>query len=175
MRPSNVSLSAAGNSAWVPVDYVQAPFGVAIGCAISSGASLTYAVQHTFDDPFTSHTVAITQAVTTATVTDTAHGLSVGDSVTISNSGSTKLDGVWDVATIVNANSYTYTTTVTGSDVGGQFTQAIYMRTYTHATLTGQVARADGNYAFPIRACRLRNTTYVSGTSTMTVNQGISG
>ena len=34
----------------IPMDNYQAPFNVGMGVAVSSGASLTYTVQHTFDD-----------------------------------------------------------------------------------------------------------------------------
>lgn len=41
-----------------------------------------------------------------------------------------------------------------------------------HATLTGISASASGNFAFPIRACRLVGTAYTSGSGILTVVQG---
>jgi hypothetical protein len=34
------------------MDHYQGPFNVGIGVALSAGASLTYTVEHTFDDVF---------------------------------------------------------------------------------------------------------------------------
>jgi len=50
MRPIQKTLSAAGVSVWVPVDYRQAPFEIGIGVALTAGANLTYTVEHTFDN-----------------------------------------------------------------------------------------------------------------------------
>lgn len=54
MRPTSVTVSATGNSAWIPVDYRQAPFNLGIGVDVSAGASLTWVVQMTMDDVFDS-------------------------------------------------------------------------------------------------------------------------
>lgn len=50
MRPvtSTVSSQAAGIT--IPLDWRQSDFKVAIGVILSPGASLTYTVEHTFDD-----------------------------------------------------------------------------------------------------------------------------
>lgn len=48
MRPVSVTVTGVANSAAIPMDYVQAPFAVGVGCVIS--ATATYTVQHTFDD-----------------------------------------------------------------------------------------------------------------------------
>jgi len=50
MRPIQRTLSAVGVSTWIPVDYRQAPFEIGIGVALSPGSSLTYTVEHTFDN-----------------------------------------------------------------------------------------------------------------------------
>lgn len=52
MRPTSVTVGSATTSAWIPVDYRQENFGIGIGCVISGGSTLTYKVQHTFDDIF---------------------------------------------------------------------------------------------------------------------------
>lgn len=54
MRPTSVTVSATGNSAWIPVDYRQAPFNLGIMVDVSAGASLTWVVQMTMDDIFDS-------------------------------------------------------------------------------------------------------------------------
>ena len=48
--PITVTVSAAGSSRWVPVDYKQTPFNIGMGVKLSAGANLTYTVEHTFDD-----------------------------------------------------------------------------------------------------------------------------
>lgn len=58
MRPQQVTLSATGASAWIPMDFKQAPFNVGIGVVIVSGTA-TYSVEHTFDDVFDSTVVPV--------------------------------------------------------------------------------------------------------------------
>jgi len=50
MRPVRVSLSSLADSPLIPMDVNQSPFSVGVAVAVSAGASLTYTVQHTFDD-----------------------------------------------------------------------------------------------------------------------------
>ncbi len=52
MRPTSITVSSAASSAWIPLDYKQNPFNIGLGCVVSAGGSLTYKVQHTFDDVF---------------------------------------------------------------------------------------------------------------------------
>lgn len=52
MRPVRVTVSSQAASAPIPLDVNQDPFNVSIGVALSAGATLTYSVQHTFDDVF---------------------------------------------------------------------------------------------------------------------------
>ena len=44
---------------------------------------------------------------------------------------------------------------------------------FKHSTLVTKTASADGNYAFPIRAVRINNTAYTSGSATLTILQGL--
>lgn len=99
MKPIVLTQSALGNSAWAPLNQVQAEFGVGLGASITSGAVLTYKVQHTFDDPGPDrrHLVSVSRAAAVATVVDADHRLSVGDSVTITGTGNSVMDGVFDV------------------------------------------------------------------------------
>lgn len=53
MRPKKVTVTGAGTSAWIPVDYKQDPMNIGLGCVIVSGTA-TYSVEHTFDDVFDS-------------------------------------------------------------------------------------------------------------------------
>jgi len=52
MRRQDVTVSSATASAPLPVDYRAQNFQIGIGCVLSAGASLTYKVQHTFDDVY---------------------------------------------------------------------------------------------------------------------------
>ena len=52
MRPIRVTVGSATSSAPIPLDHYRGPFNVGIGVVLSSGANLTYTVEHTFDDVF---------------------------------------------------------------------------------------------------------------------------
>jgi len=52
MRPTRVTVGAEGASAPIPLDHYRDPFNVGVAVVLSSGASLTYSVEHTFDDVF---------------------------------------------------------------------------------------------------------------------------
>ena len=62
---------------------------------------------------------AITVASLVATVTETAHGLLINDPITVSGATPTELNGNFIVATVPDANSFTYATTaVDGAAIG---------------------------------------------------------
>jgi hypothetical protein len=48
MRPQVVTVSSQTTSAPIPMDWTQDPFAVGIGVVVSG--TLTYSVEHTFDD-----------------------------------------------------------------------------------------------------------------------------
>lgn len=180
MRPARVVVGSQTFSAWVPINQIQNAFQIGLGCAISSGASATYKVQHTFDEPGPEglHPISISRVTTTATVVDVGvdglgHGLSVSDNVLIQETGSTNLDGSYAVASIVSATSYTYTVANSGATADQGNAKAHNFRVYDHAIITGQTGRIDGNYAFPIQAVRLNVTTWASGKVELTVLQGM--
>lgn len=50
MDVSKVTQTGVGTSVWIPVDNKQACFGIGFGCVVSG--TVTYDVQHTFDDIF---------------------------------------------------------------------------------------------------------------------------
>lgn len=52
MRPIRVTVGAVGVSAPIPLDHYRDPFNVGLGAVLSDSATLTYDVQHTFDDVF---------------------------------------------------------------------------------------------------------------------------
>lgn len=62
MRPVRVTVTGAGVSRVINPDYYMDPFAIGVGCVISSGATVSYTVQHTFDDVY-----ALTFDASTAT------------------------------------------------------------------------------------------------------------
>jgi hypothetical protein len=55
MKPQSVTVGSATTSAAIPVNFrSEQSFGIGIGCVINGGGTLTYKVQHTFDDVFDS-------------------------------------------------------------------------------------------------------------------------
>jgi len=180
MKTTQQSLSAVGKAPWLNVDYYQTPPAVTLAGFISSGAVLTWAVQYTCD-PLGSEAqrpVGISQTTTVITVTDVGtpqmgngHGLSVGDYVNIFGTGVAGVDGEYSVTTVVSATQYTVTSG-TSQSVTNSSGSVISARVFTHATLTGQTVRQTGNFAFPVRACRLQVTAYTSGVATLEIIQG---
>ncbi len=71
MRPKRVVQTGTGTTAWIPMDFKQAPFSVSVGCVIVSGTA-TYTVEHTFDDVYdpTVTPVAFSNAGITAQTTN---------------------------------------------------------------------------------------------------------
>lgn len=66
MRPTSVSRTGTGASAWIPVDYAQSAFSLSVAVVVSG--TVTYDVEHTFDDIFDSSVTptAFKQAALTA-------------------------------------------------------------------------------------------------------------
>lgn len=50
MRPVRVTVGSQTASKPIPLDNFRDPFNIGMGVALSAGATLTYSVQHTFDD-----------------------------------------------------------------------------------------------------------------------------
>ena len=50
MRPQVIKQTGTGSTAWIPLDYKQSPFNVGFGVVVSG--TITYDVEHTFDDVF---------------------------------------------------------------------------------------------------------------------------
>jgi hypothetical protein len=196
VRPVRVVLNAVGASAWIPIDYTEAWFGVGVAVVPSEDSNLNYTVQHTFDsvDPFdyqnTIPLVTIARATTTATVTDLGpygigHGLTTGDSVIITSSGSpTVLDSQapappfppigtigWTV-TVVNTTSYTYTVANSGPTSDNGNAKVARLRVFP-STLAAQTARGTVTYNYPVRAIRLVINSGTTGYADMLVYQGV--
>jgi hypothetical protein len=179
MRPIKVTQAAAGASPWIPLDYLQRPFNVALAVSLSEDASgITYTVEYTPDNPNpgrkeSNPVVSLSRTTTVATLTlANNHGLVTGDSVTVYGSGDANLDGTYAVASTPTTKSLTYTVANTGATAGANSTQAVLMKVFPHDFMAALTARADGNLAFPVMAVRLNNTAYTGGSSTLNILQG---
>ena len=173
--PVNVTLSAAGSSPWIPLDWQQRPFNVALMASLSYNANLTYNVQFTPDNPHLTQYCVVTISGTTATVMfATAHGLNVGDSIMILNSGDAAINGTWNVASVPSATTLTYTVGATTLTTSLPPCQAVLMRVFNHDTMQNLTTRADGNFAFPCWAARLNigSGNYTAGSVTLSILQG---
>lgn len=100
----NVGSGTAASQA-IPLNYLADPFAVSLLVNLTTGASLTYEIQHTADN------------IRTATG--------------------------WN-----------------GEEQGTATQPSTW---FVHPTLTGQTARADGNYSFPITAARINITSLTTG------------
>ena len=163
MKPILQRLSAAGASPWIPVSSRGDVFGISFGCSVSSGGTLTYSVQHTFDNPELTETVSIARTTTTATITfTTPHGLSVGDSVVITGIRESNLSGTFAVASVPSTTTATYTVSDTGS--AAESAQCSKLRVFEHDTVTGIVdASIDAGYELPPRCVRVNVSAYTDG------------
>lgn len=50
MRPQVISKTGTGTTAWIPLDYKQNPFNIGLGIVVNG--TITYDIEHTFDDIF---------------------------------------------------------------------------------------------------------------------------
>lgn len=164
---------------WLPLDYQQRPFNVALMVSLSEDAAgITYSVEYTPDNPNSSRATqnpvaSLTRAAAVATLTFAQpHGLLAGDSVQVINSGDPNLDGQQAVASAPTPTSLTYAVANTGATVGSPNMSAVGTRVFPHATLVALTARASGNFAFPCMACRLHVTAWTAGSATLEVIQG---
>lgn len=176
MYPITQRLSAAGYTPWVPINRLQTSFNVALAVVLSSGASLTYTVEYTLDNPHDSmnqtQNFTLSRTTTVLTVIKTAHGLSVGDWVNLWGNGGAPLDGEFQVATIVDANTFTVPVAAAGLSAGNGTGWLQTLRVFSHATLTGLTASASGSFSSPPFATRLHVSTYSSGTADFDIIQG---
>jgi len=78
----------------------------------NSGVGGTLHLEKTLSLPAAATVYSVTQATTTVTiVTVAAHGLQVGDFVTVAAATSTAINGSFAIASITNSTTFTYTTT----------------------------------------------------------------
>jgi hypothetical protein len=50
MRPQVIRITGTGTTAWIPLDYKQNPFNIGLGIVVNG--TITYDIEHTFDDVF---------------------------------------------------------------------------------------------------------------------------
>lgn len=175
MRPVKITQGAIGSTLWTLLDKQLVPFSVSLAAIITSGASLTYTVHYTYDDPGVApRKVTVTRAAAVATVVDPDHRLSVGDSIIVAGTGSTNLDGSFDVATVVDANTYTYAVANSGATADVNASTVVSMRVYSLAALATQTTRKDASLVAPVMAIRLNVSVYVSGKVDLVILQGLS-
>lgn len=168
--PVKVTVSSATRSPWVPLDTALNPFNVSLGCVCSSNINATYSVEYSHDYPLLAVPCGLSRSTTTATLTLTNHGLTTSDSIIVEGTGSSNLDGTFQVASVPDQNTVTYTVSDTGITTSLSARVAV-MRVFTHSTIAGKTANSDGNIAFPVSAVRLRITSYTAGYVTMLVSQ----
>ena len=185
---------AAGFGPWIPLNYMQATFNVALAVLPSSLATgASFSVQYTMDDQSVGgahqRPVTYTQAAQTVTITDglfqpnpgfpqTANGFSVGDSVTLTETGTsvaggfTNFDGSYQIASIISANQYTVTVTPSQTVANG-VAKAIQARVFTSTGIpAASAARIQTNLTNPCTAVRLAVAALTAGTLDFIVIQG---
>lgn len=175
MRPVRLRVSSATFSRWVGLNWraTDVGFSVGLGVVLSSGASLTYSVQHTFNNIYAPEKDwSGSRTTTTVTITKTNHGLSVGDWWKTDTAAPAPFAGEFAVAAITDADNFTYTVANSGAT---SVAYGLYFgagaQVLPHSSLAAKTTSADGNYAFPPRACRLIVSTYASGFADFTVIQ----
>jgi hypothetical protein len=167
--PVIVTVSSATRSAWIPLNYFLTPYNVSLGCVCSSNINATYAVEYAHDNPANTVSCGITRSTTTATLTLTNPGLTTSDSIIVSGTGESNLDGTYQVLGVTDQNTITYTVSNTGATAARG--QVAVMRVFTHSTITGKTVNSDGNIAFPVGAVRLRITSYTAGYVSLLISQ----
>jgi hypothetical protein len=194
MRISRSTLSGTGvqYTPWVPVNYLQLNFNVALyGLPSAAISGLAYSAQYTADDQSELRPISWTQSTTTVTINDPVyqrtpgaqslpHGMSTGDSVTIQGSGTGVLangtqavgfDGTYQV-TVTSPTQYTITVTPSQT-ASGQGTVTL-ARVFTTTGIPAATAiRANTNLNQPATAVRLAVATMTGGTLDFLVIQGV--
>jgi len=144
-------------------------YSICLGVKLTSGASLTYSVQHTFDNPWQSSIDwSASRSTTTGTITKIAHGLSVADWVQFD--AAAPFNASYAVAGYTDADTFTVTVANSGAtSVGWGSAQIHTAKVFNHQNLVSKTSSDFDNYAFPARACRLIITSYTSGSAELTV------
>lgn len=181
MQPISVTVGSATTSNWIPLNTKKPYFATSLFVGFPATCVLTYSVQHANPNNTDGHSpvsgndagvlAKLTRSTTTATLIWPDHGLTTSDSLIVQGAGGT-MDGTYAVASVVDANTLTYTVTNSGITTAKDGFQVLLLKVFNHASLVGLSAAANGNYAFPVPFVRLNVTAYTSGKATLTVVSG---
>lgn len=178
MNTQKLTLGALGVSPWAVMDSTKQSFLASVGCYLTPGAVLTFSVQHTTDNPFLKlNPVSITRVTTVVTINLPNHNATTGDTVIVGGANvltGDVFDGQFPIASVVDANNFTYTVVDAGSLAAKADSAVTILRVRNHPTVTGATAGADATYNYPVRAIRVAITAYTSGQLVANVNQGTS-
>lgn len=173
---------------WLKHDYYETPFDLSLLVTQDGAGANTLAIDYILDDPSTAmqHQALISQATTVITVQESGpplpvaqggnlgHGLAVGDYVYLQGSPGGIIDGVYSVATVTNATTYTLTVSVsqtiaaflgnvqTGKVITAAAPTATGGDNIIGAKGAGITTRAAIPVTSPIVASRLRCTTFAA-------------
>jgi hypothetical protein len=166
---------------WLYHDYFEPPFDLTLGISYGPTSSYTLGIDYAVGDfsPNGQRQVFITQTTTTITVVDggpaqaafgggLGHCLAVGDTVTLTGTPGGSIDGVYAVASVVNATSYTLTTATSQTIVGANVVASSAYVFQGSATdniikLAPVTAKATIGVTNPIFASRLHVTAFTTG------------
>jgi len=173
---------------WLKFDYYEPPFNLSLLVSQDLAGANTLAIDYVLDDPSTAmeHQALISQATTVITVQESGpqipvsqggnlgHGLAIGDFVYLHESPGGIIDGVYSVATVTNATTYTLTSSL-NQTLAGFLGKVATGKVITAAAPTatggdniigakgaGITARAAIPVSNPIVAARLRCTTFAA-------------
>lgn len=164
---------------WMRHDFYEPPFDLTLAIEFGSGLAGTLAIDYAVGNfgADGQYQVFITQATTVITVNDNGppppagtgvgHGLAVGDIVNLQGTPGGSVDGIYTVATVPTASTYTLTSAISQTLVGTiclaasalLFTSAAN----TIVNLAPTTARAVVNVTSPIMASRLHVTAFTTG------------
>jgi len=167
MKPQQTILSAAGASDWIPVNHRGNDFGIGFTCGVDSNWNATYSIEHSLSNPEANLAATFGQSTTTITVTLTNHGLTTSDSVILSGTRETGVEGHFEVATVADANTFTVTSGTSQTVTAGARVKVSPMKVFAHDTVNAKTTADDGGYDLPCRAVRANITTYTAGVLTV--------
>ena len=182
MQQTQVTVGSATTSAWIPLNTKKPYFATALFVGLTGTVNLTYKVQHAVPTntngdhkPISGNDANVlaklTRSSTTATLIWPDHGMTTADSIVVQGA-STEMNGTYAIASIVDADTLTYTVTDAGATVAGDGFQVMLLKVFDHDVLAAKTTADDGNYAFPVPFCRLNVTSYTSGKATLVVVSG---
>ena len=160
------AVAGTGNSPIALVNHRQQSFSVTARVTVPSTETATYSVYESLDDPETQLICTLSRTGTTATLTYTNHGLNVSDWVLVRDQGSV-FDGLFQVASVVDANNITYTVANSGATAGTSFANFAPIRTIVPTALSAKTATAENTWTAPIRVLIMKISAHSVGTGSL--------